>query len=61
MGRLVNKRVFILVIFGQKILNREIYSHANGKMAIVYRFKLRISQNRKHADKMKTALSNSYG
>ena len=31
MGRLVKKRVFILVIFWQKILNREIYSHANGK------------------------------
>ena len=31
MGRLVKKRVFILVIFCQKILNREIYSHANGK------------------------------
>ena len=28
MGRLVKKRVFILVIFCQKILNREIYSDA---------------------------------
>ena len=31
MGRLVKKRVFILVIFCPKILDREIYSHANGK------------------------------
>ena len=31
MGSLVKKRVFILVIFCQKILKKEIYSHANGK------------------------------
>ena len=57
MGRLVKKRVFILVIFCQKILERlRVTLTAN-----VCRFKLRISQNRKYADKMKTAQSNSYG
>ena len=57
MGRLVKKRVFILIIFSQKIL--EIFRFT--LTANVCRFKLRISQNRKYADKMKTPQSNSYG
>ena len=57
MGRLVKKRVFILIIFSQNILERfRVTLTAN-----VCRFKLRISQNRKYADKMKAAQSNSYG
>ena len=45
MGSLVKKCVFILVIVSEDIS----------------KFKLRISQNRKFADKMNTAQSNSYG
>ena len=57
MGRLVKKRVFISVIFSQKILERlRVTLTAN-----VCRLKLRIYPNRKYADKMKAAQSNSDG
>ena len=57
MGRLAKKRVFISVIFCQKILERlRVTLTAN-----VCRFNLRFSQNRKYADKMMAAQSNSYG
>ena len=55
MGRLVKKRVFILIIFFSENIRE---THANGK-----RLQIQVENfsSRKYADKMKTAQSNSYG